>query len=105
MHCGPDICTAGLSVMITPGPQVINQLKHPIVLDLAVYTYKQSFISSPQYNVLLCSQFAIYHTRVRQNRSGHFRCVIRSNNTKIGNITKVGTEFFIYSPGYKRSQR
>ena len=35
MHCGPDICTAGLSVMITPGPQAINQLKHPIVRDLA----------------------------------------------------------------------
>ena len=35
MHCGPDICTAGLSVMITPGPQAINQLKHPIVQDLA----------------------------------------------------------------------
>ena len=32
---GPDICTAGLSVMITPGPQAINQLKHPIVRDLA----------------------------------------------------------------------
>ena len=32
MHCGPDICTAGLSVMITPGPQAINQLKHPIFL-------------------------------------------------------------------------
>ena len=29
MHCGPDIRTAGLSVMITPGPQAINQLKHP----------------------------------------------------------------------------
>ena len=28
MDCGPDICTAGLSVMITPGPQAI---KHPIV--------------------------------------------------------------------------
>ena len=26
MHCGLDICTAGLSVMITPGPQAINQL-------------------------------------------------------------------------------
>ena len=26
MHCGPDICTAGLSVMITPGPQAIGQL-------------------------------------------------------------------------------
>ena len=39
MHCGPDICTAGLSVMITPGPQAINQLKHPIVRDLAVYTH------------------------------------------------------------------
>ena len=26
MHCGPDICTAGLSVMITSGPQAINQL-------------------------------------------------------------------------------
>ena len=26
MHCGPDICTAGLSVMISPGPQAINQL-------------------------------------------------------------------------------
>ena len=24
-HCGPDICTAGLSVMITPEPQAINQ--------------------------------------------------------------------------------
>ena len=35
MHCGPGICTAGLSVMITPGPQAINQLKHPIVRDLA----------------------------------------------------------------------
>ena len=35
MHCGPDICTAGLSVMITPGPQAINQLKRPIVRDLA----------------------------------------------------------------------
>ena len=34
-HCGPDICTAELSVMITPGPQAINQLKHPIVQDLA----------------------------------------------------------------------
>ena len=32
MHCGPDICTAGLSVMIIPGPQAINQLKHPGVL-------------------------------------------------------------------------
>ena len=30
-RCGPGICTAGLSVMITPGPQAINQLKHPIV--------------------------------------------------------------------------
>ena len=40
MHCGPDIiCTAGLSVMITPGPQAINQLKHPIVRDLVVYTH------------------------------------------------------------------
>ena len=39
MHCGPDICTAGLSVMIIPGPQAINQLKHPIVRDLAVYTH------------------------------------------------------------------
>ena len=35
MHCGPDICTAELSVMITPAPQAINQLKHPIVRDLA----------------------------------------------------------------------
>ena len=35
MHSGPDICTAGLSVMITPGPQAINQLKHPMVQDLA----------------------------------------------------------------------
>ena len=26
MHSGPDIGTAGLSVMITPGPQAINQL-------------------------------------------------------------------------------
>ena len=26
MHSGPDICTAGLSVMITPGPQAINQI-------------------------------------------------------------------------------
>ena len=32
------ICTAGLSVMITPGPQAINQLKHPIIQDLAVCT-------------------------------------------------------------------
>ena len=24
MHCGPHKCTAGLSVMITPGPQAIN---------------------------------------------------------------------------------
>ena len=39
MHCGPDIGTAGLSVMITPGPQAINQLKYPIVRDLAVYTH------------------------------------------------------------------
>ena len=39
MHCGPDICTAGLSVRMTPGPQAINQLKHPIVRDLAVYTH------------------------------------------------------------------
>ena len=39
MHCGPDIVTAGLSVIITPGPQAINQLKHPIVRDLAVYTH------------------------------------------------------------------
>ena len=39
MDCGPDIGTAGLSVMITPGPQAINELKHPIVWDLAVYTH------------------------------------------------------------------
>ena len=27
MHCGPDnICTAELSVMITPGPQAINHI-------------------------------------------------------------------------------
>ena len=39
MHCGPDIWTAGLSFMITPGPRAINQLKHPIVRDLAVYTH------------------------------------------------------------------
>ena len=39
MHSGPDIGTAGLSVMITPGPQAINQLKHSIVRDLVVYTH------------------------------------------------------------------
>ena len=26
MHCGPDVCNVGLSVMITPGPQAIYQL-------------------------------------------------------------------------------
>ena len=41
MHCGPDICTAGLSVMITSGPQAINQFKHPhcIVLQSIYQIY------------------------------------------------------------------
>ena len=48
MHCGPDICTAGLSVMITPGPWAINQLKHPIVQDLAVYTQEAQGRVAPE---------------------------------------------------------
>ena len=36
MHCGTDIGTAGLFVMITLGPQAINQLKHTIFQVLAV---------------------------------------------------------------------
>ena len=39
MHCGPDIGIAELSVTITPGAQAINQLKHPIFRDLAIYPH------------------------------------------------------------------
>ena len=56
MHCGPDICTAGLSVMITPGPQAINQLKHPIVWDLAVYTHSLSGATHPRASCIYTSQ-------------------------------------------------
>ena len=54
MHCGPDIGIARLSVMITPEPQAINQLKHPIVRDLAVYTQPSGVYTSqiPHWGVL-----------------------------------------------------